>query len=50
MAEPHRWKFFRAGGFNQALLENGEDLLHLPVLALVTGGFFIPCGLSGRRI
>jgi hypothetical protein len=29
---PHQWKFFRAGGFDQVLLENGEDLLALPEL------------------
>ncbi len=35
-AEPapaaYRWKFFRAGGFDQALLERGEDLLALASL------------------
>ncbi len=29
---PHQWKFFRAGGFDQVLLENGDDLLALPEL------------------
>jgi hypothetical protein len=29
---PHQWKFFRAGGFDQVLLESGEDLLALPQL------------------
>ncbi len=28
----HRWKFFRAGGFDQALLESGADLMALPLL------------------
>ena len=26
---PHRWRFFRAGGFDQLRLETGEDLKHL---------------------
>lgn len=26
---PHRWRFFRAGGFDQLRLETGEDLRHL---------------------
>lgn len=26
---PHQWKFFRAGGFDQVLLEDGNDLLAL---------------------
>jgi hypothetical protein len=26
---PHQWKFFRAGGFDQVLLESGDDLLAL---------------------
>ncbi len=29
---PHQWKFFRAGGFDQVLLESGEDLLALAEL------------------
>lgn len=29
---PHRWKFFRAGGFDQVLLETGDDLLALSQL------------------
>ncbi|MDD3884605.1 MAG: hypothetical protein PHW66_06685 [Gallionella sp.] len=32
MTEAHRWKFFRAGGFEQVLLETGEDLRQLPAL------------------
>ena len=28
----HQWKFFRAGGFDQVLLESGADLLALPQL------------------
>jgi len=28
----HQWKFFRAGGFDQVLLESGEDLLALAQL------------------
>jgi hypothetical protein len=28
----HRWRFFRAGGFDQATLETGSDLLSLPEL------------------
>jgi hypothetical protein len=28
----HQWKFFRAGGFEQVLLENGDDLLALAEL------------------
>jgi len=28
----HRWKFFRAGGFDQVRIASGEDLLHLPLL------------------
>jgi hypothetical protein len=28
----HQWKFFRAGGFDQVLLENGDDLLALAEL------------------
>ncbi|HIJ97317.1 MAG TPA: hypothetical protein HPP94_16600 [Desulfuromonadales bacterium] len=27
----HQWKFFRAGGFDQVLLETGEDLLALSI-------------------
>ncbi|MCW0235146.1 MAG: hypothetical protein OJJ21_16215 [Ferrovibrio sp.] len=26
---PHRWRFFRAGGFDQLRIETGEDLRHL---------------------
>ena len=29
---PHRWRFFRAGGFDQLRLETGEDLDHLSEL------------------
>lgn len=29
MQTGHRWKFFRVGGFEQALIENGEDLRSL---------------------
>ena len=29
---PHQWKFFRAGGFDQVLLETGDDLLALSQL------------------
>lgn len=32
MASNHRWKFFRAGGFDQVLLETGADLISLPAL------------------
>ena len=32
MTEMQRWKFFRAGGFDQVWLENGTDLLNLPDL------------------
>jgi hypothetical protein len=28
----HRWRFFRAGGFDQALLETGADLAALEML------------------
>ncbi|MFA7291149.1 MAG: hypothetical protein WC023_02770 [Rhodocyclaceae bacterium] len=28
----HRWRFFRAGGFDQVRLDNGDDLLHLDQL------------------
>lgn len=28
----HRWKFFRAGGFDQVLLETGADLMALETL------------------
>ena len=28
-ATPHQWRFFRAGGFDQVLLESGDDLKHL---------------------
>jgi hypothetical protein len=26
---PHRWRFFRAGGFDQLRIETGDDLRHL---------------------
>jgi hypothetical protein len=29
---PHRWRFFRAGGFDQLRIETGEDLRHLSEL------------------
>jgi len=29
---PHRWRFFRAGGFDQLRIETGEDLKHLSEL------------------
>lgn len=29
---PHQWKFFRAGGFDQVLLESGDDLVALAEL------------------
>jgi hypothetical protein len=29
MPDIHRWKFFRAGGFDQVKLETGEDFAHL---------------------
>ncbi len=29
---PHRWRFFRAGGFDQLRIETGEDLKHLAEL------------------
>jgi hypothetical protein len=34
MAEtaPHRWRFFRAGGFDQVRLDRGADILALPTL------------------
>jgi hypothetical protein len=28
----YRWKFFRAGGLNQVLFRNGQDIAHLPEL------------------
>jgi hypothetical protein len=31
-ASSHRWRFFRAGGFDQALLDTGADLLALEAL------------------
>lgn len=31
-AKGHRWRFFRAGGFDQVRLDTGEDLLSLPDL------------------
>jgi hypothetical protein len=30
--EPHPWRFFRAGGFDQVLLESGQDLYALSTL------------------
>src|SRR6185503_15714216 len=32
MANPHIWKFFRAGGFDQVRLESGADLMALDQL------------------
>ncbi|MEP6606645.1 MAG: hypothetical protein ABJA60_11095, partial [Nitrosospira sp.] len=32
MAPSHTWKFFRAGGFDQVQIDNGEDLLALKEL------------------
>ncbi len=32
MADKHRWTFFRAGGFDQAKLESGADLMNLDQL------------------
>lgn len=32
MSQEHRWKFFRAGGFDQVRIESGADLLHLDQL------------------
>lgn len=32
MASSHTWKFFRAGGFDQVQIDNGEDLLALKEL------------------
>jgi len=29
---PHAWKFFRAGGFNQVVINSGADLLNLDQL------------------
>ena len=29
---PHRWKFFRTGGFDQVLIESGADLMALDQL------------------
>ena len=29
VAEPHRWRFFRIGGFDQVRIETAEDLRHL---------------------
>src|SRR5690606_8179267 len=31
-AEPHQWRFFRCGGFDQVAIETGEDLRHLAEL------------------
>lgn len=28
----HRWKFYRAGGFDQVALQDGDDIVHLPEL------------------
>ncbi len=30
--QAHRWRFFRAGGFDQVRLDTGADLVHLPEL------------------
>jgi hypothetical protein len=32
MKDAHRWRFFRAGGFDQVKLDSGEDLLNLDKL------------------
>ncbi|NVO01008.1 MAG: hypothetical protein HXX17_16990, partial [Geobacteraceae bacterium] len=32
LANPHKWRFFRAGGFDQVLLERGDDLINLASL------------------
>ena len=32
LAQKHQWKFFRAGGFDQVLLETGDDLVSLSQL------------------
>src|SRR5580704_10489671 len=32
MSETHKWKFFRAGGFNQVVISSGADLLNLDQL------------------
>jgi hypothetical protein len=32
MSTSHRWKFFRAGGFEQVSIDNGEDLRNLQTL------------------
>lgn len=31
-ARPHRWKFFCAGGLDQVMIRNGQDIAHLPDL------------------
>lgn len=31
-SNPHRWKFFRIGGFDQVAIETGDDLRHLDQL------------------
>lgn len=31
-AAPHRWRFYRCGGFDQVAIETGEDLRHLAEL------------------
>ena len=28
-SSPHRWRFFRIGGFDQVAIETGDDLRHL---------------------
>ena len=32
MTTTHRWRFFKAGGFDQVKLDSGEDLIHLDQL------------------
>ena len=42
-ASNHRWRFFRAGGFDQVLLETGADLTSLEALdQKLLGGPFLP--------
>jgi hypothetical protein len=31
-ARPHKWRFFRSGGFDQVRLETADDLRHLDQL------------------
>ena len=31
-ATPHRWRFFRSGGFDQVQIETADDLRHLAEL------------------